>query len=162
MMACMLGSGSPSQRGWSRGTECSSALSIRVTMSLMMAVRTMPDTALDISSNNPIDWAKAQLDPSVRMVWAKCTEGRSWADPSYIKNKAGITKLPGIRFGAYHYARPDINEPKEEVENFLKHVGPLRVGDRVALDFEKGAKRTPEQMVEWAGRWLDGVLHGLQ
>ena len=59
---------------------------------------------VDVSHyNGTIDWLSV-VSASYRFAYAKATEGKTLADVTYPLNRAA--KSLGLRFGAYHFARP--------------------------------------------------------
>lgn len=103
---------------------------------------------IDLSNNNGHVDFKRLYQAGQRRVYLKCTEGRTWQDPTYHALKARATAA-GFLVGAYHFARPHTNAPEAEARNFLAHVGVLShvTGLRPCLDLEEG---TPSFAV---GRW---------
>ena len=60
---------------------------------------------IDVSHwNGVIDWIRV-AGSGYRFVFGKATEGFTLIDPTYSVNRAG-TEGFGLRFGAYHFARP--------------------------------------------------------
>ncbi|HXH95594.1 MAG TPA: glycoside hydrolase family 25 protein, partial [Gaiellaceae bacterium] len=60
---------------------------------------------LDVSHwNGVIDWIRVAGD-GYSFIFGKATEGFTLVDPTYSVNRAG-TEGFGLRFGAYHFARP--------------------------------------------------------
>lgn len=96
-----------------------------------------------------IDWVKVK-NSGYQFAFAKCTEGTSYKDVTYEKNRDGI-RSSGLLFGAYHFAR--LGDPEKEAEWFLKNVGSLNDGEIVVLDFEVDG----QNQVEWCLRWLRKV-----
>lgn len=90
-------------------------------------------------------------------VIMKATEGRTWRDP---KMSAYMAMLPDLdsQIGFYHYARPEINGPTEEANNFLETVRfHVAMAPRVlALDVEGKALVVPE-LDSWCRIWLNKV-----
>jgi lysozyme len=85
---------------------------------------------IDISHYQKItDWNKVKAD----FIIQKCTEGTTYKDPTYEKNRDEITKK--CVFGAYHFARG--GDVIKEAEWFLKGLGGTsREGDILVLDWE--------------------------
>lgn len=80
---------------------------------------------VDISHyDETIDFKKV-AEAGYAFVSAKCTEGLSYVDRTYAKNKVRA-KAAGLIFGAYHFFRPG-SDPLKQAENFLSHA-----------DFEEG------------------------
>jgi GH25 family lysozyme M1 (1,4-beta-N-acetylmuramidase) len=111
---------------------------------------------IDISNWQPtVDWPKVKA-AGVTFAWFKATEGLSYVDPTFSKHATGASTV-GIRWGAYHFARPDNNSPAVEVERFLSVAQP-KVGQLLpVLDFEHRADLSPSAMTTWAKEWLQGV-----
>jgi lysozyme len=116
-------------------------------------------TGIDVSHwQGEIDWA-AVASAGIRFVFMKATEGATYTDPSYERNRAEARRL-GIASGAYHYFRAT-SEVHAQVENFLRVTGEPRIGDLPAvLDAEdpgqwKGKSR--EELTALVVQWLDLV-----
>lgn len=83
----------------------------------------------------------------------KATEGATYVDPRWNNHLAHI-QVYGKLYGFYHFARPDLNAPEEEAQNFVEQVGKY-AGDCIyALDWEEKALSYP---ITWALKWLDTV-----
>jgi lysozyme len=113
---------------------------------------------IDVSHwQGTIDWrsvAKAGYEFGI----AKATEGRTYADPAYGTNKKGATAA-GLRFTAYHFARPDssTNDAVAEADHFLS-VAVLRSGNLVpALDLEDSGGLATKALISWTWQWLEEV-----
>lgn len=86
-------------------------------------------------------------------VIVKASEGKSYRDPM-MKTHAQNAKNAGAEIGFYHYARPELNRPDEEVNNFIYQVNRYLGSCVLALDWEGEALKQP---IEWARKWLDLV-----
>lgn len=113
---------------------------------------------VDVSNNQGIvDW-RSVARYGVEGAWVKATEGISYNDSLFTRNRAESQKH-GIRFGAYHFARPDLHpdDPEAEAKHFCALVGKVGRRDlRPVLDFEThGAYRTDagERLTAWARRF---------
>lgn len=110
---------------------------------------------VDLSSHNAIVDFKRLRDYGIEGVWHKASEGLSWNDPRFKDRQAGAAKY-GMRFGAYHFARPDLHPKGAEAEalHFVHQVENIRFRDlRPVLDLEvEGAfdKLSPAELVQWA------------
>ena len=82
-------------------------------------------------------------------VIIKASEGRSWKDPWLDRHYNNI-KDEGILYGFYHYARPENNSMRSEVDHFLNLVGG-HIGKAIfALDWEgKALNYGPDKALEW-------------
>ena len=99
-------------------------------------------------------WQGMEFDFSNEdFVIAKATEGRTYTDKCFLHfiEKAIIM---GKCIGAYHYARPENNTPKEEAEHFVNVIRPYIGRCLLALDWEGVALTYP---IEWAVEWLQEV-----
>lgn len=104
---------------------------------------------VDLSSNNKAPDFRV-LARHVQGAWIKATEGVGYTNPTYKAWKASAGKA-GLRTGAYHFARPDV-EPVASAERFCEVVGKVGRRDlRPVLDFETwNDKLTPAAHVAWA------------
>lgn len=82
--------------------------------------------------------------------FVKCTEGLTYTDPFYEKNKAGA-RASGMVFGSYHFARG--YDAIKEADFFLSKVGEILPGEILILDFEINIGDT----VNWCKKFLDRV-----
>ncbi|HXG25885.1 MAG TPA: glycoside hydrolase family 25 protein [Candidatus Binatia bacterium] len=102
-----------------------------------------------------IDWAKVTASGK-SFVFAKATEGIGWKDASYDRNKAGAMAV-GLKFGAYHFARPGRNNPVEEADWFVKVMGLQRGMLLPVLDLEETGGLGPTALTNWTKAWLKRV-----
>jgi GH25 family lysozyme M1 (1,4-beta-N-acetylmuramidase) len=105
---------------------------------------------IDVSSyQGDVNWARVASD-GITFAHGKATEGVSYRDPTFARNRQGA-RAYGIHFGAYHFARPDHNQPKQEAFFFHATIGRPNPGDvRPVLDLEKG----DGNLTVWAGTFL--------
>lgn len=114
---------------------------------------------VDLSNNNgaQVDFEKLRRMGHVEGVMLKASEGVSFVDEDYHRFREDAHRA-GLRVGAYHYARPDLepHDPFVEADHFaaiVKGAGGLGRRDlRPALDYE--------QAVPGAGPWLAGWARG--
>lgn len=121
---------------------------------------------VDVSSNqSSVDLAKLR-GYGVAGVWHKATEGLTYNDKNFSLRRDQAEDF-GVRFGAYHYARPDLHpyDADGEAKHFCAVVGKVGRNDlRPALDLEVSAafhKLSPAQLVEWARTFNRGVVKRL-
>lgn len=100
------------------------------------AVAAGPVYGADVSHHqgSGLDFA-AMKRSGIAYCWIKATEGGSFVDPMYLRNrvKAG---LAGVHSGAYDFIRPNV-DPIRHAEHFFAVAGPHIAGDlRPALDAE--------------------------
>lgn len=87
-------------------------------------------------------------------VIAKATEGKTYTDPMFVKHINRALEEEKL-IGAYHYARPDNNNAKDDALNFVNAIGPYyKTGMLLALDWEQKSWNYP---IEWAIEWLELV-----
>lgn len=116
--------------------------------------------AIDVSEHQGvIDWSKVAT--AVKVVFIKATEGRTFTDGMFGKDRLDAMKRVGLRIGIYHFARPDNNPAAAEVAHFVDTVEKAggrfisyadwrdgKPGVLAVLDFEK------EPFSEaWARAW---------
>lgn len=110
---------------------------------------------IDVSHwQGAIDWAKVKLAGKT-FSFAKATEGIGFKDDRYDRNKAGAMGQ-GIKFGAYHFARPG-NNPVNEADWFVNNIGLERGMLIPALDIEVTGGLGPTALTTWTKAWLQRV-----
>ena len=75
---------------------------------------------------NGIDISEYQRNINLSLVdcdfvIVKATEGKTYSDPFFFQHIENAKKL-GKLLGFYHFARPENNNPHDEVLNFLNSV----------------------------------------
>ena len=92
---------------------------------------------------------------------AKATEGVGYEDGTYDANKAGATAA-GLAFGAYHFARPDLNpDGASEADWFVDTAGYQPGMIIPTLDLERHGTLTDAQLIAWVKAWLGRVYERL-
>jgi lysozyme len=113
---------------------------------------------VDVSHwNGKVGWRKARA-AGVKFVIAKATDGRQFVDSQYARNKAKADEL-GLRFTAYHFARPSggVNDPLLEADHFVRTAG-LRGRHLVpVLDLEVTGGLGETRLIRWVRAWLERV-----
>ena len=109
---------------------------------------------IDISHHNSTQISTGALDiTKPDFVIMKATEGRSYQDPKLYLYLAKIDKDRQC-FGFYHYARPELNSPEAEAQNFLAHVGHVAGKALYALDVEgKSFLLNDRDLAAWVLGW---------
>ena len=112
-------------------------------------------TGIDVSHwQGYIRWS-AVADAGVKFAIAKATEGRYFVDSRYARNQERA-EAAGIRFGAYHFARPDstYRDAIREADHFVftanlagRHLVP-------ALDLEVSGGLGRTALTAWVRKWL--------
>ncbi|HET7573469.1 MAG TPA: GH25 family lysozyme [Gaiellaceae bacterium] len=118
---------------------------------------------IDVSHwNGAIDWIRV-AGAGYRFVFGKATEGFSLVDPTYSVNRAG-TEGFGLRFGAYHFARPSGGSDAAatasaiaQADHFVDVADPQRGELPPVLDLEAKGGLTPKRLQTWTRAWLDEV-----
>lgn len=90
-------------------------------------LKTKQPDGIDVSHHQgKIDWKTIGLTLGKdKFVYVKCTEGATYADPTYAAN-AKRAKKAGFHIGGYHYFRMT-STPQKQFDNFkaaLKVIGP--------------------------------------
>jgi len=102
-----------------------------------------------------IDWARVKAAGKTFAI-AKATEGVGFKDDKYDRNKAGAMGQ-GIKFGAYHFARPGANDPVQEADWFVNNMGLQRGMLIPTLDLEVTGGLGPTALTNWTKAWLQRV-----
>jgi GH25 family lysozyme M1 (1,4-beta-N-acetylmuramidase) len=144
------------------GKSVSSLYGVSAVYAATGLFRTVSSTAsgykegIDVSHwQGAIDWVKVAASGRT-FAFAKATEGVSFVDDQYARNKAGAI-ANGMLFGAYHFARPGTNDPIAEADWFVSHIG-LQHGMLVpALDLEVTGGLGPTALTNWTKAWLQEV-----
>lgn len=117
---------------------------------------------VDVSHyNGTIDWLSV-VSASYRFAYAKATEGKTLADVTYPLNRAA--KSLGLRFGAYHFARPGgsgdagiASNAIAQADYFVNFAQPLAGELPPVLDMETKGGLSPANLETWTNAWLDEV-----
>lgn len=104
-----------------------------------------------------INWRSAQ-SAGVTFVFAKATEGRTFVDGQYARNRARADAL-GIHFSAYHFARPDrtAGDAVREADHFVRTAALAGRHLLPVLDLEVTGGLGPRALARWARAWLERV-----
>jgi lysozyme len=127
---------------------------------------------IDVSHwNGVIDWIRV-AGAGYRFVFGKATEGFTLIDPTYSINRAG-TEGFGLRFGAYHFARPSggsdgaaVASAVAQADHFVDVAQPQPGELPPVLDLEAKGALGPARLQLWTRAWLDEVfartgIHGM-
>jgi GH25 family lysozyme M1 (1,4-beta-N-acetylmuramidase) len=112
---------------------------------------------IDVSFwNAGIDWPKVRATGQ-RFVFAKATEGDSYADPTFDDNWRGA-KTAGLLRGAYHFFRANV-DAKKQANKFIDYVKSMNDNGELppVLDLETNDGQTREKVIARAKTWLDLV-----
>jgi GH25 family lysozyme M1 (1,4-beta-N-acetylmuramidase) len=118
---------------------------------------------LDVSHwNGQIDWIRVAAG-GYRFIFGKATEGTTLIDPTYPINRAGTEGL-GMRFGAYHFARPagttDAAATASAITqaDFFVNTAQPDAGELPpVLDLEVTGGLGPARLKTWTQAWLAEV-----
>jgi lysozyme len=105
---------------------------------------------VDVSNaQGQVDW-KLVAAAGVHGAFYKATEGVHFVDAWQAHNRAGAAAAK-IHAGAYHFARPDLNDAKDEADHFAAAIGTLHPFEMVpVLDLEVHGHVGVDDGVAWA------------
>lgn len=123
---------------------------------LFRAASTTVQQGIDVSHwQGTIDWAKVKGSGRT-FVFAKATEGIGFEDSSYDTYRVGAM-AQGMKFGAYHFARPGSNDPVAEADWFVDNAK-LQHGMLLpVLDLELTGGLGTSALTTWVKAWLHRV-----
>lgn len=116
------------------------------------------------SGNGTINWNLVH-GAGYTFAYAKATEGIGYTDSQYL-NYAVNGVSAGMKMGAYHFARPDLNPTNAgaiaEANSFLSVAGPYITSCELppSLDLEGGyltTSFTSAQLTAWVQNWMNTV-----
>jgi len=112
---------------------------------------------VDIShhQNGTIGWA-ALRRAGVQFMYHKATEGTSFVDQNYEKRRKEA-RAAAVPFGAYHFARPESGDARQEARFFIKVAKPVPGDLAPCLDLETKEHLAGAALVEWADNFCDEV-----
>ncbi len=127
------------------------------------AAATEQAKGLDVSHwNGVIDWIRVAGD-GYTFIFGKATEGFTLTDPTYSINRAG-TEGFGLRFGAYHFARPSGTTDAaatasaiQQADHFVDVAQPQATELPPVLDLETTGGLKSTRLKLWTRAWLDEV-----
>ena len=121
-------------------------------------------TGIDVSNwQRQIDWL-AVAGTGHAFVFAKATEGTTFTDLTFPLNRSGA-RVAGMRFGAYHFARPSgssdaaiVASAVAQADYFLSVAEPVRGELLPVLDLENTGGLSIPRLTLWTQTWLTHVL----
>jgi len=161
----------PVSTGCTRLTQGGRALGVVVAALVVLGLLVVPARAgaqgvsgIDVSNwQRQIDWLTVSGTGN-SFVFAKATEGTTFTDLTFALNRSGAT-LTGLRFGAYHFARPSgstdatvVASAVAQAEYFLSVAEPLPRGLLPALDVETTGGLPVPLLTLWVQTWLQHVV----
>ena len=119
---------------------------------------------VDVSNwQHQIDWL-AVAGTGQSFVFAKATEGTTFTDVTFALNRSGATGV-GLRFGAYHFARPSgtsdaavVGSAIAQADHFLSVAVPRRSELLPVLDLESTGSLSVARLSLWVQTWLEQVV----
>lgn len=119
-----------------------------------MSVKPLPVHGVDISHHQAgsLDLAGAKRR-GLRWLYHKATEGESFRDANYGRRREECRRA-GIPFGAYHFARADVGDARQEAKFFLDYAQPKPGDLRPALDLETMEGLSIAQIRTWAATFI--------
>ena len=117
-----------------------------------------PIHGIDVSNwqGGQVDWGAVRTSGRL-FAFAKATEGQTFVDATFARNRQAMAASGMVLRGFYHFARPDRNTAAAEADHFLRTVGPLGQGEVAVLDLEVAPSAT---VGDWAAEWLARVAQG--
>lgn len=115
-------------------------------------------TGVDVSHwQGKVGW-RAARDAGVRFVIAKATDGRSFVDGQYARNRLKADEL-GLLFTAYHFARPSGGSADAiaEADHFVDTARLLGRHMLPVLDLELHGGLGTAKLIRWTKAWLARV-----
>lgn len=121
-------------------------------------------TGIDVSNwQRQIDWL-AVAGTEYSFVFAKATEGTTFTDLTFPLNRSGA-RVAGMRFGAYHFARPSgssdaavVASAIAQADYFLSVAEPLPTELLPVLDLESTGGLSVARLTLWTQTWLGHVV----
>jgi GH25 family lysozyme M1 (1,4-beta-N-acetylmuramidase) len=118
---------------------------------------------VDVSNwQGTIDWARV-ASSGERFAFAKATEGLSYDDPYYPQNRSGA-RANGLKFGAYHFARPGGSSSSAikadaiaEADHYLNYARLRRGFLLPVLDLESTGGLSSSGLSYWVRTYLGRV-----
>lgn len=121
-----------------------------------------PIEGVDVSNwQGAIDFTKVKA-AGKQFVFAKASEGTTWTDASYARNKANAIAA-GLQFGAYHFARPGsaAGDAVREADHFIA-VMDLKHGMlRPVIDLEASGGLRVTALQSWVRSFLGRIYSRL-
>lgn len=121
-------------------------------------------SGIDVSNwQRQIDWI-AVAGTGNSFVFAKATEGTTFTDVTFPLNRSGAG-VAGMRFGAYHFARPSgtsdssaVASAVAQADHFVSVAEPLQNELLPVLDIESAGGLSVARLSLWVQTWLDQVV----
>ena len=115
---------------------------------------------IDVSNNNgSVNWSSVYGN-GARFAFAKATEGNYFQD-GYYNGNMNNGKNAGLKMGAYHFARPDLNCVSTEANYFWNFAGSKIVADQKTIfpviDFEVFGHSCQPSYTDWINTWSSDV-----
>ncbi|HSX23184.1 MAG TPA: glycoside hydrolase family 25 protein [Gaiellaceae bacterium] len=118
---------------------------------------------IDVSNyQKSINWNKVSA-AGYQFAFAKATEGTTFNDAFYAANREGTEGL-GMRFGAYHFARPAgtsaatiLSSAIAQADHLVEVAQPQPGELPPVLDLEATGSLSTTNLQAWARAWLDEV-----
>jgi lysozyme len=118
-----------------------------------------PLAGLDVSHHQgEINWS-AVAAAGYRFAFVKATEGTSSVDPVHSRNVAGALAA-GLAVGSYHYAKPNLSDPRVQAAHLASTMGELGPGRLPGvLDLEESGDLSSRSLRVWMSAFLDELDH---
>ena len=116
---------------------------------------------IDVSSfQGSVNWGSVHAN-GAQFAFAKATEGNYYQD-AYFNGNMNNGKAAGMKMGAYHFARPDLNCVSTEANYFWNFAGGKILADGKTIfpviDFEVfGGHACQNSYTDWMNTWSSDV-----
>lgn len=101
---------------------------------------------IDVSHHQGnINWKKVKkAQPGLAFVYVKCTEGKTYVDPNFIKNVKGAS-AQGYKVGAYHFFRMT-SSAHTQYRNFKAQMDKVHLDLIPMVDVERDDKKLRKEL----------------
>mgnify|MGYP002622867676 CR=1 FL=1 len=101
---------------------------------------------IDVSHHQGnIDWKKVKkAKPRLDFVYVKCTEGKTYVDPTFVKNARGAA-AQGYKVGAYHYFRMT-SSAHDQFRSFKAQMDKVNLDLIPMVDVETNDKKPHKEL----------------
>lgn len=103
-------------------------------------------SGIDVSHHQGnIDWKKVKkAKPRLDFVYVKCTEGKTYVDPTFVKNARGAA-AQGYKVGAYHYFRMT-SSAHDQFRSFKAQMDKVNLDLIPMVDVETNDKKPHKEL----------------
>ncbi|SFI08598.1 SH3-like domain-containing protein [Bacillus sp. 71mf] len=118
-------------------------------------------TFIDVSHwEGNIDWNQVKQS-GINAAYMKATEGVSYTDPTYAQYVQNASAA-GLLVGAYHFARPESNDPIVEAKHFVDVLNRYHTDLMPVLDLESPSSPTGNITGLYVSNWARTFINYVQ